>query len=546
MLVACAAVLEDPDILVLDEPTNHLDLANIATLERWLTEVIKLPMLIVSHDRAFLNRVTTRTLFLRADGAHSFKTPFSVARQALLARDAADARRRSLEEKEIKRLEETCARYKVWAQKNDEFDKKRKIVERRIERMEAGKTKVYVARERRLELGESEMEAKVALRVEGLTVRTPDERALFNIERLAVRAGDRIALLGTNGAGKSTLLSALAREFAAKDAHYDGKAQVRFNPGARLAVFDQAMADLPLDASLIEYMTEVDGVGEREAIQALIKAGFPYRRMEQAISLLSFGERARLNSSLKAERPNFYLLDEPTNHLTSRARKTWRAELAEADVSCVFVSHDRYFTRTAADAVPGNPARQAGRGRGPRRVLRGAGLNRRGLPRARPRGRLTPQPGRRGLGQVQVGAAIGASFRFIGEAEQGLGHHADPGVVHRRAAPRRALRPTWALVPRTDRLRLRDDRRDGSPLPPAARGDHPGDDQFAAHPRAAAGAGSNGVLGANLMVGRVSPAWLVAFIIWAITWASRSAAVRATFRRWRAAARRTSWWRCGT
>jgi len=349
VLVACAAVLEDPDILVLDEPTNHLDLANIATLERWLTEVIKLPMLIVSHDRAFLNRVTSRTLFLRADGAHSFKTPFSVARQSLLARDAADARRRSLEEKEIRRLEETCARYKVWAQKNDEFDKRRKIVERRIERMEAGKTKVYVARERRLELGESEMEAKVALRVEGLAVKTPDARTLFNIERLAVRAGDRIALLGSNGAGKSTLLAAFADAFAAKDVHYDGKAQVRFNPGARLAVFDQAMADLPLDASLIEYLAAVDGVGEREAIQALVKAGFPYRRMEQAIGLLSFGERARLKFlRLKAERPNFYLLDEPTNHLDIEGQEDLEGQLAEADVSCVFVSHDRYFTRTAA------------------------------------------------------------------------------------------------------------------------------------------------------------------------------------------------------
>jgi len=349
VLVASAAILEDPDILVLDEPTNHLDLANIATLERWLTEVIKLPMLIVSHDRAFLNRVTTRTLFLRADGAHAFKTPFSVARQSLLERDTADARRRSLEEKEIKRLEETCARYKVWAQKNDEFDKKRKIVERRIERMETAKTKVYVARERRLELGESEMEAKVALRVEGLTVKTPDARSLFSIERLAVRAGDRIALLGANGTGKSTLLAALAQAYAERDAHYDGKAQVRFNPGARVAVFDQAMADLPLDDSLIAYMTEVDGVGEKEAIQALIKAGFPHRRMEQAIGLLSHGERARLKFlRLKAERPNLYLLDEPTNHLDIEGQEDLESQLDVADVSCMFVSHDRYFTRTAA------------------------------------------------------------------------------------------------------------------------------------------------------------------------------------------------------
>jgi ATPase subunit of ABC transporter with duplicated ATPase domains len=349
VLVASAAILEDPDILVLDEPTNHLDLANIATLERWLTEVIKLPMLIVSHDRAFLNRVTTRTLFLRSDGAHVFKTPFSAARQALLERDAADARRRALEEKEIRRLEEACARYKVWAQKNDMFDKKRKIMERRIERLEDAHTQVYTARERRLELGEGEIEAKVALRVEGLTVTAPDGRRLFDIDRLAVRAGDRIALLGTNGAGKTTLLAALATAFAEKDAHYDGKAQIRFNPGARLAFFDQAMADLPLDLSLTEHLAAVDGVTEHEAVQSLIKAGFPFRRQSQPIGLLSHGERARLMFlRLKAERPNFYLLDEPTNHLDIEGQEDLESQLDGADVACLFVSHDRYFTRTAA------------------------------------------------------------------------------------------------------------------------------------------------------------------------------------------------------
>ena len=349
VLVACAALLEEPDILVLDEPTNHLDLANIATLEGWLTETIKLPMLIVSHDREFLNRVTDRTIFLRADGAHAFKTPFVAAREALLARDAADARRRSLEEKEIRRLEETASRYKVWAQKNDEFDKKRKIMEGRIQRMEAGKTQVYTTRERRLELADGDIDAKAALRLEGLTVATPDGRPLINIERLLVRTGDRVALLGVNGAGKSTMLDALARAFTARDGHYDGKAKVRFNPACRLAFFDQAMADLPMDHSLFEYMTAVDGIGEREAIQSLIKAGFPFPRLSQPIALLSFGERARLMFlRLKSERPNFYLLDEPTNHLDIEGQEDLESQLTEADVSCVFVSHDRYFTRSAA------------------------------------------------------------------------------------------------------------------------------------------------------------------------------------------------------
>ncbi len=342
LLIAAAARLEEPDILVLDEPTNHLDLANINTLERWLTVEFAVPMLIVSHDREFLNRVTERTLFLRSDGMHAFKTRFSQAREELLSRDASAAQRARLEDKEIRRLEQAAARYRVWAVKNPDLNKRKNAVETRIARIE---------KERRLELADGDIDAKVALRIAGLDVTAPGSgRRLIVIDRLAIAAGDRIALLGANGAGKSTLLSALAGAFDPELEHYDSLSPVRFNPACRLVYFDQSMRDLPLDTSILDYIAEAPGVGEKDAIRYLAPAGFPFAKVDEPIGVLSHGERARLVFlKMKLLRPNMYLLDEPTNHLDIEGQEDLEEQLEQSDVSCLFVSHDRYFTRTVAN-----------------------------------------------------------------------------------------------------------------------------------------------------------------------------------------------------
>ncbi|MBX9944011.1 MAG: ATP-binding cassette domain-containing protein [Reyranella sp.] len=350
LLIAAAARLEEPDLLILDEPTNHLDLANIATLERWLTVDFKVPMLIVSHDRECLDRVTERTLFLRSDGVHAFKTRFSLAREELLRRDAAAAARSRLEAKEIERLERAAARYKVWAVKNPDLNKRKNAVESRIAKIEAERTQTFTARERRLELSEGEIDAKVALRLSNLDVTVPGGgRRLLAIDRLTVAAGDRVAVLGANGAGKSTLLSALAAAYDPALQHYDGRAAIRFNPSCRLVYFDQTMRDLPLETTILDYVVGAEGATEKEAVRLLAQAGFAFARVRQPIGLLSHGERARLVFlRLKLLRPNFYLLDEPTNHLDIEGQEALEAELEESDVSCLFVSHDRYFARTAA------------------------------------------------------------------------------------------------------------------------------------------------------------------------------------------------------
>ena len=350
LLLIAAAKLSEPDIVILDEPTNHLDIENINKLERWLGEDIRLPMLIVSHDREFLDRTTTRTIFLRKDRAHAFKAPFAAAREQLLQNDATNAKRRALEEREVARLEKVAARYKAWGVLNDAFHKKQKATEKRIARIEDNATDVYTAKNRKLELNDEAIDAKIALRLQNLIVRTPDNaRTLITIDRLVIAAGERVALLGANGSGKSTFLSVLAAAYDPLQEHYDGRAAVRYNPATKLVYFDQRMADLPLDISLRDYIARIKTVNNAQAVAILAKAGFPFERLDDKIRKLSYGEQSRLVFLyMKLLQPNFYLLDEPTNHLDIEGQEDLEGQLDESEVSCIFVSHDRYFTRTAA------------------------------------------------------------------------------------------------------------------------------------------------------------------------------------------------------
>ncbi len=308
-------------------------------------------MLIISHDRQFLNQVCDRTVFLRSDGAHSFKAPFSVAREELAKADVADAEKHKLEQQEIERLRIMAKRFNLWGMRNPDIHKRQKATEKRIEKMKQNRTSVYVKKERQLGVHDGNLDAPLALRIENHTVTTPDgARSLYHIDHLYLKTGDRAAILGVNGAGKTMLLESLTDVFSKQAAGEDSRRDVRFNQNVSLVYFDQRMKRMPEDKSILQFI-EDSGIKDRTAaISTLAKAGFPYDRSTSRIRELSYGEKARLAFlQMKAHKPNFYLLDEPTNHLDIEGQEHLEMSLEETGVSCLFVSHDRFFTRAAAN-----------------------------------------------------------------------------------------------------------------------------------------------------------------------------------------------------
>src|SRR4029079_15014522 len=121
------------------------------------------------------------------------------------------------------------------------------------------------------------------------------------------------------------------------------------NPGCRLVYFDQTMHELPVEIAILDYVLQANGVTEKEAIRLLAQAGFSFARIGETIGVLSHGERTRLVFlKMRLLKPNLYLLDEPTNHLDIEGQEDLEGQLEETDVSCIFVSHDRYFAGSAA------------------------------------------------------------------------------------------------------------------------------------------------------------------------------------------------------
>jgi ATPase subunit of ABC transporter with duplicated ATPase domains len=347
-MLARVAVTE-PDLLLLDEPTNHLDLGRIGQLESWLAGLPRdMAVVVASHDRAFLDAVTNRTLFLRQEQSQLFPLPYSRARSALDEIDAADARRYQRDIKAVQQLRRQAAKLNNIGinSGSDLLLSKTRQLRQRAETLEEAARPAH--RERSagaIRLSHAGTHARALLTLEDLPVTTPDGIPLFRTGKRWISPGDRIVLLGDNGAGKSRFIGLLQAAIAGREV-----SGVRVTPSLVPGFASQDLAEFPGSETPHRLISRRFDVGDQPARSLLAGAGIAIDLQTSPIATLSGGQKARLAMlALRLARPNFYLLDEPTNHLDIEGQEALEAELTAQDASCLLVSHDRSFVRAVGN-----------------------------------------------------------------------------------------------------------------------------------------------------------------------------------------------------
>ena len=296
--------------------------------------------MVASHDRAFLDRCTNRTLFLHPDGCRLYTQPYGRARALLEADATAEATRQARDAKEAARLRRSAQELRNIGinSRSDAAQVKSAQLATRADRLEAGLERRSGVRPGEIRLVARESHVPHLVRLQDVTVTTPAGAPLIRIPRLDIARGDRVVLRGRNGVGKSLLLRLLLR------AAQEDVPGIRIGGSVVVGWIDQHMAQLPPDATPFGVVAAQGRLPDQRVRALLAGAGIAVEQQPRPIDRLSPGQRARLGLLvLRLQAPNLYLLDEPTNHLDIPGQEALERELAAGGATCVLVSHDRRF-----------------------------------------------------------------------------------------------------------------------------------------------------------------------------------------------------------
>ena len=340
-LALAKMLLEKPNLLVLDEPTNHLDIETIAWLENYLINYSG-ALLIVSHDRYFLDKVATITLDLTKHSLDRYVGNYSSFVEQKEQKLLTEAKNYEKQQKEIAALEDFVNRNLVRASTTKRAQSRRKQLEKmeRLDKPEAGTKSAHMT------FHSDKTSGNVVLTVEEAAVGY-DNQILSEPINLDIRKMNAVAIVGPNGIGKSTLIKSIVGQIPFI------KGEARFGANVEVGYYDQTQSKLtPHNSVLDELWNDFKLTPEVEIRNRLGAFLFSGDDVKKTVGMLSGGERARLLlAKLSMENNNFLILDEPTNHLDIDSKEVLENALIDFDGTLLFVSHDRYFINRVATQV---------------------------------------------------------------------------------------------------------------------------------------------------------------------------------------------------
>lgn len=332
-------LLQKPDLLLLDEPTNHLDLFAAEWLEQFLKEYTGTVM-VISHDRYFLDEVVTKIFDLEDGEIHVYHTNYSQFVEEKEERLLQEFQAYQEQQKKIKKMKEAIKRLREWANQanppNEGLHKRARNMERALERIEKLKRPILDRKQMGLQFEGQERSGKDVVVMKEVS-KGFDERSLFEKVNLYIRFQERAAIVGRNGTGKTTLLKLLLKEMQ-QDA-----GEIRIGSSVKIGYLSQH-AYGNMKNNVLEAFRDCVAVTEGEARHILARFLFYGPAVFKKVTQLSGGEKMRLRlAQLMYQDVNFLILDEPTNHLDIESREVLEEALEQYNGTILAVSHDRYF-----------------------------------------------------------------------------------------------------------------------------------------------------------------------------------------------------------
>lgn len=342
-LALAKVLLEEPDILLLDEPTNHLDISAVEWLEDYLKNYKKC-LLIISHDRYFLDSVTNKTIELENYTSTVYNSNYSnYVKQKAINKEIQE-KQYQLQQKEIARQEAIIEQQRRWNREKNIIaaESRQKALDRMVKMDKPANAPGKI----KMKFNETMSSGNDVLDVDLISKAYADKQ-LFKDVSFKIKKAERVFLLGPNGCGKSTLLKILSGRLEASSGKFSFGAKVN------LGYYDQEMADLNEENTILDEVWSVNQkLIQTEVRSALASFLFIGEDVFKKISVLSGGEKSRVSMlKLIFSNANFIILDEPTNHLDINSREILEAALDDYEGTMLIVSHDRYFIDKMATRI---------------------------------------------------------------------------------------------------------------------------------------------------------------------------------------------------